>query len=92
MCISWVAEGFSFIKQDHLFPDSHWFPKIEPEFNSALTTKDGDLHLVHTFPLHVDVSARGEVGFLLPLHIYSFYPKQDEHWKQIRGHLGGIFL
>lgn len=90
-CISWVAEDFSFLKQRPSLP---WFSLVSQSrawVNGALTTKDGDLHLVHTFPLHLDVSAREEVGFFLPLHIYSFYPKQDEHWKRIPGHLAASF-
>lgn len=52
------------------------------------------LHLLQTFRLHLDVSAEEEVGFFRPLslHSYSFYPKQDGHWKQIPGHLGIFFI
>lgn len=52
------------------------------------------VHLLQTFPLHLDVSAEEEVGFFLPLsrHIYSSYPKQDGDWKQIPDHLGIFFI
>lgn len=98
-CVSWVAEDFSFIKQRlYLFPDSHWFPRIEPELTGTLTTKDGD---PDDFMPRADISfafgclcRRGSrrFFFLLPLHIYSFYPKQDGHWKQTPGHLGIFFI
>lgn len=69
------GQRFAFSKQRHLFPESPWFPKIEAELNSTLSTKESDPYFTASadiaFILGVPAE-REKLGFIFFLYLVTF--------------------
>lgn len=80
------GQRFAFSKQRHLFPESPWFPKIEAELNSTLSTKEASADIAFIW-----VSLQRErnwdlFSFSISSHLL-FQPKTRWMGKQVPGHL-----